>query len=111
MVFALILIIMIIVFVAFFIGKNIDYTCTLWLFKTFENKPVSVLILSAFAAGILFALISLLLIKLNKSVNSMPEKPARSEIQKKPARIKTRKSLLKKAEKIQSQNPEQEGEN
>ncbi len=109
MVFALILIILIIVFVAFFIGKNIDYTCTLWLFQTFENKPVSVMILIAFAAGILFALISILLVKLNKSINSRPEPPVAQE---KPVKIKKpRKSLLKKAEKIQVQTPEQELEN
>lgn len=69
MVFGLIVIIFLIVFVAFFIGKNIGHECTLWIFKTFENLPVSTLVLSAFAAGIVFTLICLLLIKINRPIS------------------------------------------
>ena len=95
MIFGLIVLICVIIFMAFFIGKNIGNICTLWIFKTFENIPVSVLVLTTFAAGVLFALICVILIKLNSSMKSEPEnKPIKRE------KIKTKKSLLKKADKI-----------
>lgn len=70
MISALIFIILIIIFIALFIGKNIGNLCNLWLFHTFENQQVSIMILIAFAAGIIFALISILLVKLAKSMKS-----------------------------------------
>lgn len=70
MVFSLILILLIIVFIALFVGFNLSNTCTLWLFKTFENLPVSVLVFVAFAAGIVVALLFLSVAKIKRSSKS-----------------------------------------
>ena len=60
---ALIIILLIILFLAFFIGKNLTNVCTLWLFKTYTDKSVVVVIFIAFAAGIIFSLLCYLIAK------------------------------------------------
>lgn len=70
MVFSLILILLIIVFIALFVGFNLSNTCTLWLFKTFENLPVTVLAFIAFAAGIVVAILILSVAKIKRSSKS-----------------------------------------
>lgn len=70
MVFSLILILLIIIFIALFVGFNLSNTCTLWLFKTFENLPVSVLVFVAFAAGIVVAILFLSVAKIKRSSKS-----------------------------------------
>ncbi len=64
MIFSLILIILIVIFLAFFIGKNISNICTFWFFKTYTNVPVATLAFIAFAAGIITALLVILFAKL-----------------------------------------------
>ena len=63
MIAALIIILLIILFLAFFIGKNLTNVCTLWLFKTYTDKSVVVVIFIAFAAGIVFSLLCYLFAK------------------------------------------------
>ena len=63
MIAALIIILLIILFLAFFIGKNLSNVCTLWLFKTYTDKSVVVVIFIAFAAGIIFSLLCYLIAK------------------------------------------------
>ena len=63
MIAALIVILLIILFLAFFIGKNLSNVCTLWLFKTYTDKSIVVVIFVAFAAGIIFSLLCYLIAK------------------------------------------------
>ena len=51
MIAALIIILLIILFLAFFIGKNLTNVCTLWLFKTYTDKSVVVVIFIADIIG------------------------------------------------------------
>lgn len=66
MIAALIIILLIILFLAFFIGKNLTNVCTLWLFKTYTDKSVVVVIFIAFAAGIVFSILCYLIAKFIK---------------------------------------------
>lgn len=64
MIFSLILIILIVIFLAFFIGKNISNICTFWFFKTYTDVPVATLTFIVFAVGIIVALLVILFAKL-----------------------------------------------
>jgi len=64
MVVTLIALILLVVFLAFFVGKNLSNVCTFWFFKTFEQLPVAILVFIAFAAGILVALLFFFVCKL-----------------------------------------------
>ena len=64
MIAALIIILLVLIFLAFFIGKNLSNVCTLWLFKTYTDLSVMVVIFIAFAAGIVFSLLCYLIAKL-----------------------------------------------
>lgn len=70
MVFTLILFLAVIIFLAFFIGKNLSNVCTFWLFKTFTNLPVAVLVLIAFGAGIVCSLLLVFIMKFRNKVAS-----------------------------------------
>lgn len=83
---------------AFFIGKNLSNVCTLWLFKTYTQLPVAVLVLIAFGAGIVFSLLLLMISKFKASVasNAVAESEAKKEKnEKSDKRIKTEKKLKK----------------
>jgi uncharacterized integral membrane protein len=67
MVAALILILLVCIFLAFFVGKNITNLCTFWLFKTYTDLSVTVIVFIAFAAGIVFSLLCYLAARLMKS--------------------------------------------
>ena len=67
MVVALILILLVCIFLAFFVGKNITNLCTFWLFKTYTDLSVTVIVFIAFAAGIVFSLLCYLAARLMKS--------------------------------------------
>lgn len=70
MIFTLLLIIAVIVMVAMFIGKNLTYSTPIWLFKTFEETNVVVIVFLAFAAGMVFAILCILLRKIIQSTKS-----------------------------------------
>ena len=67
---------------AFFIGMNLSNVCTFWFFKTYTNLPVSVLTLIAFGAGIIFALLFILVAKM-KAPPSDAEARAAKKLEKK----------------------------
>jgi uncharacterized integral membrane protein len=67
MIAALIIILLIILFLAFFVGKNLTNICTLWFFKTYTDLSVTVVVFIAFAAGIVFSLLCYLVAKLIKT--------------------------------------------
>ena len=99
MIISLILILLLVVFMAFFIGLNLSNVCTFWFFKTFEGLPVAVLALIAFGAGIIFALLFILVAKM-KAPPSDAEARAAKKIEKKAkAEEKLRQAKEKQAEK------------
>lgn len=67
MIISLIVILLLIIFMAFFIGKNLSNTCNFWFFNTFSEVQVSVLVLIAFGAGILVSILAVLIFKIRKS--------------------------------------------
>ena len=77
MIFTLVILLSIIVFLAFFVGKNLTNTCTLWLFKTYSDLPVSTLVFISFAAGIVISILCIIIYKLKQS-----EPPAKKDNQK-----------------------------
>ena len=82
MVVSLILILLIVIFMAFFIGMNLSNVCTFWFFKTYTDLPVAVLALIAFGAGIIFALLFILVAKM-KAPASDAEVRAQKKLEKK----------------------------
>ena len=118
MVITLIVFLAIVIFMAVFIGKNLQNVCSLWLFKSFENVPSAVLVLIAFAAGIVFCILLIIIYKLKKSfADEKPEKSSaqikrekqqkKSEIQEKKAALK-REKTEKKLKNLQSKNKNKE---
>ena len=67
MIFALIVFLLVVIFLAFFIGKNLSNVCNFWFFNSFENVPVSVLVLIAFGVGIVFSIIVFAIYKIKKA--------------------------------------------
>ena len=82
MIVTLILILLLVVFMAFFIGFNLSNVCTFWFFKTYTGLPVAVLALIAFGAGIIFALLFILVAKM-KAPPSDAEVRAQKKLEKK----------------------------
>ena len=99
MVVTLILILLIVIFMAFFIGLNLSNVCTFWFFKTFTNLPVSVLALISFGAGIIFALLFILVAKMKAPPTDAEERAARRLQKKAKAEEKLRLAKEKKAAK------------
>lgn len=109
MVFTLILFLLIVVFMAFFIGKNLQNVCVLWFFKTFENIPTSVLVLIAFAAGIVFCILLMLIFKLKKSFSDSSDNSVANEKGTKLAKIAKREKIEKKLKKDKNKNENKGG--
>lgn len=122
MVFGLILFLALVVFVAVFVGFNLSNSCTIWLFHTYTDVPVAILVFGAFAAGIIISVIFVIWWQLrtpSKSFEKKVKEPkapkAPKEKKEKTGKINKKKSLLKKAEKvadnegavITTENPEQ----
>ena len=96
MIVTLILILLIVVFMAFFIGMNLSNVCTFWFFKTYTELPVAVLALIAFGAGIIFALLFILVAKM-KAPPSDAEARAQKKLEKK-AKAEEKLRLAKEKE-------------
>lgn len=65
MIFALVVLILLVVFLAFFVGKNLSNICEhFWFFKTFDDVSSILLVLVAFAAGIIVALLCVVIFKM-----------------------------------------------
>ena len=105
MIFALILVLIFIAFLACFIGLNAKYSCAFWFFKTYSEAPVAVLVLIAFGAGIIVAILFMLISKLRASAQS---DPARSDALKKKREASQAKaeSRAKKAAEKKAKNAE-----
>ena len=98
MIAALIVILLIILFLAFFIGKNLSNVCTLWLFKTYTDKSVVVVIFIAFAAGIIFSLLCYLIAKFIRLSHENEVADARNlGLKEKKKQEKIERKLAKKA--------------
>lgn len=106
MIGTLILFLVIIVFLAFFVGKNLLNVCTIWFFKDFTDISVAMLVFVAFGAGIVFSLLLLFVSrmkKLFKSEEDASESDVKShKIQKAEAKMKSSKE--KKLAKISKKN-------
>lgn len=96
MIVTLVILLILIVFLAFFIGMNLQNVCTFWIFKTFTDLPVAVLALIAFAAGIMASILIYCVAKLRKAAHEDREDAIRNEVQIKQKRVQKE---LKKAEK------------
>lgn len=111
MVVTLILILLIVIFMAFFIGLNLSNVCTFWFFKTFTDLPVAVLALIAFSAGIIFALLFILVAKMKAPVTDS-EARAQKKLEKKAKaeeklRLAKEKQAEKDAKKVKERKPEE----
>ena len=101
MIAALIIILLIILFLAFFIGKNLTNVCTLWLFKTYTDKSIVVVIFIAFAAGIIFSLLCYLIAKFIRLSHENEVADARNlGLKEKKKQDKIDKKLAKQQEKL-----------
>ena len=112
MIVSLILILLLVVFMAFFIGMNLSNVCTFWFFKTYTDLPVAVLALIAFGAGIIFALLFILVAKM-KAPPSDAEERAKKKLEKKAKaeeklRLAKEKQAEKEAKKVKDRKPEAE---
>ena len=99
MIVTLILILLIVVFMAFFIGLNLSNVCTFWFFKTFTDLPVAVLALIAFSAGIIFALLFIFVAKMKAPPTDAEARAAKKLEKKAKAEEKQRLAREKQAEK------------
>lgn len=79
MILTLIFIILIAVLIAVFIGKNLSYVTPIWFFKSFGETNVAVIVFIAFAAGIVFALLCLLIGKVIKPSKTETETSSKNE--------------------------------
>lgn len=110
MIVTLILILLLVIFMAFFIGLNLSNVCTFWFFKTFTGLPVAVLALIAFGAGIIFTLLFILVAKMKAPVSDA-EVRAQKKLEKKAKaeeklRLAKEKQAQKEAKKIKNRKPE-----
>ena len=99
MVVTLILILLIVIFMAFFVGLNLSNVCTFWFFKTFTDLPVAVLALIAFSAGIIFALLFIFVAKMKAPPSDAEARAAKKLEKKAKAEEKRRQAEAKKAAK------------
>ena len=99
MIVTLILILLLVIFMAFFIGMNLSNVCTFWFFKTFTDLPVAVLALIAFSAGIIFALLFIFIAKMKAPPTDAEERAKRKLEKKAKAEEKLRLAKEKQAQK------------
>lgn len=115
MIFTLVVLLLVIVFFAFFIGMNLSNICqSFWFFKTYTNIPVAVLVLIAFAAGIVVSILFFLVAKLKASAKEdrerqvivQEEKPSKRQerIKRNLERLKNKGAANKKDSKISVDN-------
>ncbi|MCR4736130.1 MAG: hypothetical protein K5829_14125 [Treponema sp.] len=96
MIGALIVLLIMLVILAIFIGKNVHHTCSIWLFHEFKDMSSVSVILIAFAVGIVFTMFCFFISylvkkdKMNKALN--PQKDESSEKVEKVNRFEKRKN-------------------
>ena len=99
MIVTLILILLLVIFMAFFIGMNLSNVCTFWFFKSFTDLPVAVLALIAFGAGIIFTMLFIFIAKMKAPASDAEERAARKLEKKAKAEEKLRLAREKQAQK------------
>ncbi len=109
MVVTLILILLIVIFMAFFIGMNLANVCTFWFFKTFTDLPVAVLTLIAFGAGIIFALLFIFVAKMKAPASDAEVRAAKKLEKKARAEEKLRLAREKEAAKKAAKEAKKSG--
>ena len=103
MIFALIIFLAFVVFLAFFFGLNIGNACNFWFFKTYTEVPVAVLLLVAFGAGIVIAMLFMLIAKLRGPSEAEKERREELALKREAARAKAEaksKKLMEKQHKL-----------
>ncbi len=79
MIGALVFLLIILVILAIFIGKNVHHTCSMWLFHEFSDLSTVSVIMIAFAAGIVFTMLCFFISYLIKSDKKKFAKKGNSE--------------------------------
>lgn len=97
MVVTLIFILVLVIFLAFFVGHNLSNLCTFWFFKTYTELPVTILVFISFGAGIVLSLLCVFFAKLRKSDENDAVQAAKDKIKKADEKAK---KLQEKAEKL-----------
>ena len=80
MILTMIITIAVAVMLAVFIGKNLAYSTSIWFFKDFGETNVAVIVLLTFAAGIVFALLCILLGKIIKDSKAVEKENEKAKI-------------------------------
>lgn len=80
MILTMIITIAVAVLLAVFIGKNLAYSTSIWFFKDFGETNVAVIVLITFAAGIVFALLCILLGKIIKDSKAVEKENEKAKI-------------------------------
>ena len=121
MIVTIVILLLVVIFLAFFVGKNLSNVCTFWFFNTFENLPVAVLVLIAFGCGIAFTFLIFLVYKIKQSatteevvVSNKSEKKTRAQklLEKEEKRIKKEKlQEAKKAKNVASKESDKNKNN
>lgn len=106
MVFSLVVILLIVVFLAFFVGKNLSNVCTIWLFSDFSGIPVSVLVFIAFGCGIVFSILCIVIGRLKRSGKKAAAAPDVVAVRKETRRTRhEKKSHIVPSEMKAAENP------
>lgn len=79
MIGALVFLLIILVILAIFIGKNVHHTCSMWLFHEFSDLSTVSVIMIAFAAGIVFTMLCFFISYLIKSDKKKFAKKGKNE--------------------------------
>lgn len=98
MILTMIITIAVAVLLAVFIGKNLAYSTSIWFFKDFGETNVAVIVLITFAAGIVFALLCILLGKIIKDSKAVEKENEKEKILKE-AKKENKKGLKDNNEK------------
>lgn len=78
MIAALIAILILVILMAIFIGKNLGNSCSIWFFKDFGQTNIVIIVFIAFAAGIIISLLLFLIGKGLKTARKRQENPKNS---------------------------------
>ena len=90
---------------AVFIGKNLAYSTSIWFFKDFGETNVAVIVLITFAAGIVFALLCILLGKIIKDSRAVEKENEKEKILKEAKRENKKKPAANKEVKASDEKP------
>ena len=90
---------------AVFIGKNLAYSTSIWFFKDFGETNVAVIVLITFAAGIVFALLCILLGKIIKDSRAVEKENEKEKILKEAKKDNKKKPVANAEVKAAEEKP------